>query len=56
MLDTVMLYWLSNPGAFSACFHWERKVDLTARVIDLPASVSWSGGDNYHASREWCER
>ena len=56
MLDTIMLYWLSNSGVSSARFYWECEVDSTARAIDLPVGVSWFGGDNCYAPREWCER
>ncbi|GAB7328362.1 hypothetical protein MBLNU13_g00350t1 [Cladosporium sp. NU13] len=43
MLDTIMLYWLSNSGTSSARYYWE-------------FGVSWFGGDNSYAPREWCER
>jgi pimeloyl-ACP methyl ester carboxylesterase len=56
ILDTIMLYWLSNSGASSARFYWECEVDSTARAIELPVGVSWFGGDNCYAPREWCER
>src|SRR5687768_12242088 len=36
MLDTIMLYWLSNSGASSARYYWENKPDLTAWGIDIP--------------------
>ena len=56
MLDTIMLYWLSKSGTSSARFYWECEVDSTARRIGLPVGVSWFGGDNCYAPREWCER
>lgn len=56
MLDTIMLYWLSNSGASSARSYWENKPDVTAWPVDLPVGVSWFGGDNSYAPREWCER
>ena len=57
MLDTIMLYWLSNSGTSSARFYWECDVDSTARLIEnIPVGVSWFGGDNCYAPREWCER
>lgn len=56
MLDTIMLYWLSNSGTSSARYYWENQFDYTAWPIDLPVGVSWFGGDNSFAPREWCER
>jgi pimeloyl-ACP methyl ester carboxylesterase len=56
MLDTIMLYWLSNSGTSSARYYWENQPDSTAWPIDIPVGVSWFGGDNSYAPREWCER
>lgn len=56
MLDTIMLYWLSNSGTSSARYYWECKPDSTAWPIDIPVGVSWFGGDNSYAPKEWCER
>lgn len=56
MLDNITLYWLSNAGASSARYYWEGKPDSTAWQVDLPVGVSWFGGDNSYAPREWCER
>jgi pimeloyl-ACP methyl ester carboxylesterase len=56
MLDTIMLYWLSNSGTSSARYYWECEVDSTAWAIDLPVGVSWFGGDTTYGPREWCER
>ncbi|KAH3960482.1 hypothetical protein HBI25_223120 [Parastagonospora nodorum] len=57
MLDTIMLYWLTNSATSSARFYWEnRHINLTSWQIDLPVGVSWFGGDNSYSPREWCER
>lgn len=56
MLDTIMLYWLSNCSTSSARYYWENKLDSTAWEIEIPVGVSWFGGDNSYAPREWCER
>ena len=56
MLDTITLYWLSNSSTSSARFYWECEYDSTARETELPVGVSWFGGDNSYAPREWCER
>ncbi|EJP70246.1 epoxide hydrolase 1 [Beauveria bassiana ARSEF 2860] len=56
MLDTIMLYLLSNSGTSSARYYWENQLDTTAWPIDVPVGVSCFGGDNSYAPREWCER
>ncbi|KAM3523536.1 hypothetical protein NHJ13051_005042 [Beauveria bassiana] len=57
MLDTIMLYWLSNAGASSARYYWENShFEYTAWPMDVPVGVSWFGADNSYAPREWCER
>jgi len=44
MLDTIMLYWLSNSGTSSARYYWECEFDSTAWPIDIPVGVSWFPG------------
>ncbi|KAF9771982.1 hypothetical protein IL306_010338 [Fusarium sp. DS 682] len=56
MLDTIMLYWLSNSGASSARYYWECGSATTALPVEIPVGVSWFGGDNSYGPREWCER
>ncbi|KAF2220584.1 Alpha/Beta hydrolase protein [Elsinoe ampelina] len=56
MLDTIMLYWLTNSATSSARFYWENKPNTTAWSIDLPVGISWFPGDTSYAPREWCER
>ncbi|KAF2494590.1 epoxide hydrolase, partial [Lophium mytilinum] len=57
MLDTIMLYWLSNSGTSSARYYWECGwFDSTAWSIDIPVGVSWFPGDSTYGPREWCER
>jgi epoxide hydrolase len=56
MLDTIMLYWLSNSSTSSARFYWENKPDTTAWPISMPVGVSWFPGDTSYAPRVWCER
>lgn len=54
MLDTIMLYWLTNSSS-SARIYWE-KVDTNAIPIAIPVGVSWFPKDQTFAPREWCER
>lgn len=56
MLDTIMLYWLSNSGTSSARYYWECEFVSTAWPIDIPVGVSWFPGDTSYGPREWCER
>ncbi|KAK6708412.1 hypothetical protein SNK04_009377 [Fusarium graminearum] len=56
MLDTIMLYWLTNSGTSSARYYWECASATTAWEIHLPVGVSWFGGDNSFAPKEWCDR
>jgi pimeloyl-ACP methyl ester carboxylesterase len=56
MLDTIMLYWLSNTSVSSARLYWECKRDSTAWPISIPVGVSWFPGDISYAPREWAQR
>ncbi|KAM0268949.1 hypothetical protein ACHAPA_004549 [Fusarium lateritium] len=56
MLDTIMLYWLSNSSTSSARYYWECGLGSTGIHIEVPVGVSWFGGDNSYAPKEWCER
>ncbi|XEU96100.1 hypothetical protein FSHL1_001385 [Fusarium sambucinum] len=56
MLDTIMLYWLTNSATSSARYYWECGSSTTAWEIHVPVGVSWFGGDNSFAPKEWCER
>ncbi|USW58790.1 Putative epoxide hydrolase, alpha/Beta hydrolase [Septoria linicola] len=56
MLDTIMLYWLSNSSTSSARYYWENQPDTTAWSIDMPVGISWFPGDTSYAPKEWCER
>ncbi|KAI6749326.1 hypothetical protein HG530_015165 [Fusarium avenaceum] len=56
MLDTIVLYWLSNSSTSSARYYWECGLGSTSYHIELPVGVSWFGGDNSYAPKEWCER
>jgi pimeloyl-ACP methyl ester carboxylesterase len=56
MLDSIMLYWLTNSGTSSARYYWEAQEDSTAWKIDMPVGVSWFPGDPSYGPKEWCER
>lgn len=56
LLDTVMLYWLTNSGASSARLYWEsfHKPDLSP--IELPTGCSIFPGEIFRSSRRWVEQ
>ncbi|KAF2426246.1 alpha/beta-hydrolase [Tothia fuscella] len=58
ILDTIMLYWLSNSATSSAryYYYWECGNDTTALQIDMPVGVSWFPGNTSYGSKEWCGR
>ncbi|MCB2051132.1 MAG: epoxide hydrolase [Novosphingobium sp.] len=57
MLDTIMLYWLTNSGASSAQIYWESyHGSFVATDIDIPSAASIFPGDIYAAPRSWAEK
>ena len=55
MLDTIMLYWLSNAGASSARLYWEGGDDTAIRTR-VPVGVSQFAKAPHYAPRAWAER
>ncbi len=57
IIDTVMLYWLSNAGGSSARLYREGMADAAlSHAIDLPVGVSLFPADTTRAPRRWAER
>jgi pimeloyl-ACP methyl ester carboxylesterase len=56
LLDTVMLYWLTNSGASSARLYWEsfHKPDLSP--IDMPTGCSIFPGEIFRSSKRWVQQ
>lgn len=56
LLDTVMLYWLTNSGASSARLYWEsfHKPDLS--TVELPTACSIFPREIFRSSRRWVEQ
>ena len=55
MLDDVMLYWLTNSGASSACLYWESFGKLTRGKVEVPTGVAAFPKEIMKAPRTWCE-
>lgn len=57
MLDTIMLYWLTNSGASSGRIYWESyHGTFVATDIHIPSSASIFPKDIYAAPRSWAEK
>jgi pimeloyl-ACP methyl ester carboxylesterase len=59
ILDTIMLYWLSNSATSSARYYYECGLHATMAVPigkEVSVGVSWFPGDTSYAAREWCGR
>lgn len=56
MLDTVMLYWLTNSAASSARLYWHSFRQFAANEIDVPTGASLFPNEIMRLSRRWAER
>lgn len=56
MLDTVMLYWLTNSGASSARLYWHSFRQFAAGNVELPMGGSLFPNEIMRLSRRWAER
>ncbi len=56
MLDTIMLYWLTNSGGSSARLYWESAGAFKAQRLNLPVGVSLFAHEIFRPSRRWAER
>lgn len=56
LLDTVMMYWLTNSGASSARLYWESFNDPNLGTIDLPSGISLFPNEIFRTSRRWAEQ
>ncbi|MEJ7935291.1 epoxide hydrolase [Sphingobium sp. AN558] len=55
MLDTIMLYWLTNSGASSARLYWESMGSFRPHRIDLPLGYSQFPAEIMAPPRKWAE-
>ena len=53
MLDTVMLYWLTNSAASSARLYWHSFRTFSAGQISLPTGCSIFPNEIFRVSRRW---
>jgi pimeloyl-ACP methyl ester carboxylesterase len=55
MLDTVMLYWLTNSAASSARLYWHSFAQFSAGTVDVPTGCSLFPQEIMRLSRRWAE-
>ena len=55
MLDTVMLYWLTNSAASSARLYWHSFRSISADQIHVPTGCSLFPNEIMRLSRRWAE-
>lgn len=56
LLDTVMLYWLTNSAASSARLYWESFNNPDLRPINIPVGISLFPNEIFRTSRRWAEK
>jgi epoxide hydrolase len=56
MLDTVMLYWLTNSAASSARLYWHSFAQFSAGTVDVPTGCSLFPQEIMRLSRRWAEK
>lgn len=56
MLDTTMLYWMTNSGASSARLYWESFNHPNLDPISLPTGISQFPVELFRTSKRWAER
>ena len=53
LLDTVMLYWMTNAGASSARLYWESFNDPDMSEVSLPTGISLFPNEIFRSSERW---
>lgn len=56
LLDTVMMYWLTNAGASSARLYWESFNSPDMSPVNLPVGISLFPNELFRTSRRWAEK
>lgn len=56
ILDTVMLYWMTNSGASSARLYWESFNQPNLDPISLPTGISQFPVEIFRTSKRWAEK
>ncbi len=55
LIDTVMLYWLTNTAASAARLYWESFREPDVSPISLPSGISEFAEEIMRPPRHWCE-
>ena len=55
MLDTVMLYWLTNSAASSARLYWHSFRSFSAGTVAVPTGCSIFPNEIFKVPRRWAE-
>lgn len=56
LLDTVMMYWLTNAGASSARLYWESFNDPDMSVVTMPTGISLFPNEIFRSSQRWAQK
>ncbi len=56
LIDTVMLYWITNSGASSARLYWESFGKPDLRTIEQACGISLFPSEIFRASKRWAEK
>ncbi|MCH1492391.1 MAG: epoxide hydrolase 1 [Luminiphilus sp.] len=56
LLDTVMMYWLTNAGASSARLYWESFNDPDMSVVTMPTGISLFPNEIFRSSERWAQK
>lgn len=56
LLDTVMLYWMTNSGASSARLYWESFNHPNLDPVGLPTGISQFPVEIFRTSKRWAEK
>lgn len=56
LLDTVMMYWLTNTGASSARLYWESFNDPDMSEVALPTGISLFPREIFRSSERWAKK
>lgn len=56
LLDTVMMYWLTNAGASSARLYWESFNEPDMSVVTMPTGISLFPNEIFRSSERWAQK
>ena len=56
LLDTVMMYWLTNAGASSARLYWESFNEPDMAQVTMPTGISLFPNEIFRSSERWAQK